>query len=240
MEGDSVAGFISGNSVNIWFMDSLFNMLKVDPEKRFYADWLMVYGPYIHSNRNQLQAEFMDTDRDWLLMLDTDLVFKPEDVWRLFEVADEKGPGIYSGPYLLENGALVCGLWNDERPFVYHPLIGLPADRKPTPIGVVGSGFTLYHREVFEAVGANGFSPVAEHAGEDLSLCWRAREAGYTPWLIPACDPGHFKTVALFPSQTARNMIGEDVNLVQVDDHLRELNDEALALMARDREGGEN
>lgn len=224
---DSIVGFISGQNVNVWFMHSIFDLFKRDEDQRFGADWLLVLGPYIHSNRNQLQAEFMDTDREWLLMLDTDLVFKPEDVWPLFELAEEQGPGIYSGPYLLENGALVCGLWNDERAFVYHPLLGLP--QEPCRIGVVGAGFTLIHREVFEAVGENAFSPVAEHSGEDLSLCWRAREAGYTPWLVPACNPGHFKTVALYAGNHARNLIGEEVNLVELDDNLKELNELAIA-----------
>jgi hypothetical protein len=225
--GDSIVGFISGPSLNVWFMHSVFDLLKRDEEQRFLADWLLVLGPYIHSNRNQLQAEFMATDREWLLMLDNDLVFKPEDIWPLFELADEHGPGIYSGPYLLENGALVCGLWNDERAFVYHPLLGLPQD--PCRIGVVGAGFTLFHRDVFTAIGENAFSPVAEHSGEDLSVCWRAREAGYTPWLVPACNPGHFKTIALYPGGRARNLIGEEVNLVELDENLKELNELATA-----------
>ena len=66
---------------------------------------------------------------------------------------------------------------------------------------------------------------IGEHAGEDLSLSWRAREAGFTPWLIPECNPGHFKTVTIYPSGTVRNIVGEDINLVQVDEKLKTINE---------------
>ncbi len=224
---DAILGFISGPTVSMWFMHSVFNLFKADQDQRFTADWLLVFGPYIHSNRNQLQHEFMQSDRDWLLMVDNDLVFTPDDAWQLFEQADKLGPGVYSGPYLLENGALVCGPWDNEIAMVYHPMLALP--KKPTQVGVVGAGFTLIHRQVFEAVGDNAYSPVIEHAGEDLSFCWRAREAGYTPLLIPACNPGHFKTVAIYPSEQVRNLIGEEINLVEVGEELKRINELMLA-----------
>jgi hypothetical protein len=222
-EPDSILGLISGASVSIWFMHSMLDLFKNDVDGRFAMSWLLVYGPYIHSNRNQLQAEFMLTDRDWLFMVDNDITFEPKDVLALFELADEKGPGVYSGPYLLENASLVCGPWDNEIEMVYHPMLSLP--EKPCEIGVVGAGFTLIHRKVFEAIGENAFSPIGEHAGEDLSMSWRAREAGYTPWLVPACNPGHFKSVTIYPSQTVRNIVGEDINLVQVDEKLKTINE---------------
>lgn len=210
---DSIVGMISGPSVNIWFMHSIINLFKTDVSQRFAADLALVFGPYIHSNRNRLAAEFLETGRDWLFMVDNDMVFVPDDVWCLFDEADRRGPGIYSAPYMIENGVLVCGPWNDEIPKVYHPMIGLPAE--PTQVGVVGAGFTLIHRDVLDAIGAgNEFTAISPEAGEDVSFCWRAREAGYVPWLIPKSNPGHFKQVALYPHDSVRNMVGEDVNLV--------------------------
>ena len=215
---DSILGFVTGPSVNFWFMHSVFNLFKVDEEQRFAADWLLSFGPYIHQNRNRLVADFLDIDRDWLLMVDNDMVFTPDDVWCLFHEADERGPGIYTAGYLLENGVLVCGPWDSNVPHVYHPMLALPPG--PREVGMAGAGFTLVHREVFEAIGEDWFTALDAVSGEDLSFSWRAREAGYTPLLVPASNPGHFKQVALYPHEQVRNMVGEEVNLVETDPQL--------------------
>jgi hypothetical protein len=223
---DSVLGFITGPSVSFWFMHSVLNLFKNDVNNRFNADWLLVLGPYIHANRNQMQDQFLDLGRDWLLSVDNDIVFTPGDVQALYDVADERGPGVYSGAYVLENGFMVCGVWDDDEPMVYHNLIQLPAE--PTEIGVVGAGFTLIHRDVFQAIGPGAFWPLEGNRGEDLSFSWRAREVGYTPVLVPKCNVGHSKNIVMFPHEQMRNLIGEDINLVELDDELKAINQAAM------------
>lgn len=225
---DSILGFITGPSVSFWFFHSVLNLFRNDPQNRFNWDWVLTFGPYIHANRNNIQDDFMKTGRDWLLSVDNDIVFTPADVFALYDVADKRGPGIYHGSYVLEGGVQVCGTWNDEVPMVYHNLVQMPT--KPTEIGVVGMGFTLVHRDVFEAIGPGAFWPVNEEGstGEDLSFSWRAREAGFTPILVPECNVGHHKMNVLFTHGAIRNSIGEDVNLVEMDDSLRELNRELM------------
>lgn len=225
---DSILGFITGPSVSFWFMHSVFNLFKNDPENRFNHDWLMTFGPYIHANRNQIQDEFMATGRDWLFSVDNDIVFTPHDVFVLYDEADKRGPGVYAGSYVLENGFQVVGAWNDQVPMVYHNLVKLP--EKPQEIGVVGMGFTLVHRDVFEAIGPGAFWPVNEErsTGEDLSFSWRAREAGYTPVLVPEANVGHHKQVVNYTHGAVRNSIGEDINLVELDEELKELNRELM------------
>ena len=89
-EGDSHLGFITGPNVSFNFMHSVVNLFKDDWQHRFLADYILVPGPYIHENRNRLVQEFMEAGRDWLFMVDNDMVFDPRDVWALFEVADAK------------------------------------------------------------------------------------------------------------------------------------------------------
>jgi hypothetical protein len=225
---DSILGFITGSSVNFWFMHSVLNLFKNDVNNRFNADWLLCFGPYIHANRNQMQEQFMETGREWLLSVDNDMVFTPGDVFALYDEAAKRGPGVYAGTYVLENGFQVVGVWNDDEPMVYHNLVSLP--EKPIEVGVVGMGFTLVHRDVFEAIGPGAFWPVNEErsTGEDLSFSWRAREAGFTPILVPECNPGHHKTMVVYPHGSIRNAIGEDINLVELDDELKELNRELM------------
>jgi len=217
-EGDSHLGFITGPTVAFNFMHSVVNLFKDDWQHRLLADYIAVPGPYIHENRNRLVAEFMQAGRDWLFMVDNDMVFEPRDVWELFRVADEKGPGIYCGPYLSETGdVVVAGVWDGEVDHVYHPLQHVPT--VPKQVGVVGAGFTLIHREVFEAIGSDHwYSSIRPDGGEDVSFCWRAREKGYIPWLVPNSQPGHFKSYLLYASGTLRNLYGDDVDLVEVSD----------------------
>lgn len=214
-EPDAILGFISGPSVNIWFMHSVFNLFKSDERNRFGADWLLVFGPYIHTNRNRLAKHFLEEGREWLFMVDNDMVFQPDDVWLLLEEADKRGPGIYAAPYMIENATLTCGPWEPGIRGAYHPMVALP--KETTPVGAVGAGFTLVHRDVFLAIGEDAFTELNPDAGEDISFSWRAHEASYNPWLVPKSNPGHFKQVALYPHEQVRNMIGEEVNLVEAD-----------------------
>ncbi len=227
MTPDSILGFITGPSVSFWFMHSVLNLFSNDVRGRFANSWVLTFGPYIHANRNDLQRQFMDTGRDWLLSVDNDIIFTPGDVFALYDEADKRGPGIYHGSYILENGFQVCGVWNDDEPMVYHNLVKMP--EKPMEIGVIGMGFTLVHREVFEATGPEAFWPInGFSSGEDLSFSWRAREAGFTPILVPAANVGHQKVNTLYTSGAMRNSIGEDMNLVQLDTELKELNRELV------------
>lgn len=215
-EGDSHYGFITGPTVTFNFMLSTFDLMKDDWDHRFAADMIIVPGPYIHENRNRLVQEFVEAGRDWLFMVDNDMVFAPRDVWSLFALADEKGPGIYAAPYLSETGeVIVAGVWSD-REHLYHSLQYVP--NVPKQVGMVGAGFMLVHRDVFTDIGPDGwFSSIRPDGGEDVSFCWRAREAGYSPWLVPDSQPGHFKNYVLYASGSLRNLYGDDVDMVQVE-----------------------
>jgi hypothetical protein len=214
VKADTLLGFITGPTVGTWFMHSVIDLFKEDLEVRFAADWVIVMGPYIHDNRNQLTKQFMDTGRDWFFMVDNDMVFKPEDVFALLREADERGPGIYSAPYPMENGNFVVGPWSENGEPVYHPLAMVPDT--VCQVGMVGAGFTLVHRDVFEAVGENPWTSLSGTIGEDVSFCWRAKEKGYIPWLVPS-RPGHTKSVVMYADANNTNLHGERVNLVKVD-----------------------
>ena len=83
------------------------------------------------------------------------------------------------------------------------------------PCGCVGTGFTLIHRSVFEAVGEHAFTSLQDTHGEDVSFCWRAYQAGIVPWLVPV-RPGHMKTLVIYPDHETINMLGENVNLTKI------------------------
>lgn len=104
--------------------------------------------------RNNFAAEFLRgirtvdgrggeslTQFEWLMFLDTDLVFKPADIENLFRIAQRFGPGIYAGSYALKR--LQPG-------FVYNPQPGAVPDADGVlEVREAGTGFMLIHREVF-------------------------------------------------------------------------------------------
>lgn len=108
----------------------------------------------VNRARNNLAAEFLRgiptvdgkgaeslTQFEWLMFLDTDLVFTPADVERLFRTAQRFGPGIYAGSYALKSV---------ESGFVYNAQPGAVPDAEGVvEIREAGTGFMLIHREVF-------------------------------------------------------------------------------------------
>jgi len=109
----------------------------------------------VNRSRNNIAKRFLEGMRgkdgagndvivrhDWLLFLDTDLIFRVEDVEKLYQFALKKGVGIYCGTYPIKQ----------LKPKVVFNNI---AGQSPDAEGIVevreaGTGFMLIHRNVFE------------------------------------------------------------------------------------------
>ena len=75
------------------FCDSLWAMGQYDRDTAHNIGALnSEVGPLVVNNRNQLMVEFLRLDRraQWLLMLDTDIVFAPDLLDRLLAVAEDQ------------------------------------------------------------------------------------------------------------------------------------------------------
>ena len=78
---------------------------------------------------------------DWLLFLDTDLIFKPDDVKMLYELALRKGPGVYAGTYPLKT---------IKPKIVFNPRPNSKVDENGVvSVQEAGTGFMMIHRSVF-------------------------------------------------------------------------------------------
>lgn len=79
---------------------------------------------------------------DWLMFIDTDLVFPPDAVRRLFNYAVAHGPGVYCGAYPLKTL---------KPKVVFNPMPGAQIDSDGVlEVRESGTGFMLIHRSVFE------------------------------------------------------------------------------------------
>lgn len=81
---------------------------------------------------------------DWLLFIDTDLAFQPQDITALYELAKKRGPGIYAGTYPIKTL---------KPKIVFNSLPGATVDAEGViEVRETGTGFMLIHRQVFEKI----------------------------------------------------------------------------------------
>jgi hypothetical protein len=196
------------------FMESTLGFLAFDANNRKQSiGCLPERGLYIEDNRNNIVRYLLQTDADWLLMLDTDIEFKPQQVYELFDRAKANDWPIASGIYfshildgrcravwfdqILENGAA-----RGIRGFTIGEVYKLAA---------VGMGFCLVRRDVFETIAKvpeyaadtwtwfsrdlYGPQPLPAHYGEDVGFCVRARKCDFQIYGDTTVAVDHWKKV---------------------------------------------
>ena len=129
----------SSTIVQMWdFLpgDSLVNRARNNLAKRFLEGFPGQDGA----------GNAVTVKHDWMLFLDTDLVFRPEDVQKLYDLGMKTGPGIYAGTYPIKQ----------LKPKVVFNNIGgcVPDAEGIVEVREAGTGFMLIHREVFERMEA--------------------------------------------------------------------------------------
>jgi len=159
--------------------------------------------------RNALVADFLDTDADTLLFIDSDVIVTPESVLRLLAVS--LGKDITAGVYP-RRGAdrkffMDLHLDKDTNSLVFD-------DNGLLQIERIGTGFMMIQRHVLETMVknhpewryVNDTKNRDEHAifdfgiydgkyyGEDYLFCDRARADGFTVFLDPTISLPHVGT----------------------------------------------
>lgn len=191
-------GFIHPGKVHTRFMESIFACLG---EFRFIVKGAEG-GPLISRARNMVLESFLETDADYLLFADTDVVFTPEDVRLLLKARKPIVGALYYG--------ILGGNPNSTFPVALTEQNGVLQSLDKVPgtlsrVDAVGMGLTLITREVVEKLDPHSAlnQPFAEkvyngrHHGEDAVFCLEAKKAGYDTWLEPRARVGHIKEIVL-------------------------------------------
>lgn len=94
-------GNVNPGTVNLWFTKSLLDLVNYDHANKWglWAGCLWSEsGANISSKRNEIVRRFLDhTDGDWLLFLDSDMVFPPDTIARLLGAATKVNTKIIGG-----------------------------------------------------------------------------------------------------------------------------------------------
>lgn len=153
-------------------------------------------GALLASARNSVVEQFLEADAaDWLLFIDSDMVFERESLEHLFAHADAETCPIIGG--------LCYGLDFVEGPFpVVYRLVDTPdgpmthrpsvldQDTGLMPVDATGAAFLMIHKSVLVAVREREFSKAypwfqetelggGNPVGEDIAFCLRARTLGF-------------------------------------------------------------
>jgi hypothetical protein len=171
---------------------------------------------YIDNNRNLLAAKFLDGGEEWLLSMDTDigvpLDLQPTIISRMLEATRGGARKIVAAPYWVQHDDGNYCVWMRHERDGLQPYFSIPRSGI-IKLGACGMGFTLIHRQVFLDIADLPHDPrdpwiwygrdildvggKIGRAGEDVSFCIRAREAGHDTWGVCDLVVEHHKTHAV-------------------------------------------
>lgn len=173
--------------VSARFAQSLATLKKVG---QCTVSFLM--GSLIYDSRNKLAGYAVQMEADYMLWLDSDMVFPPDTLERMMKTIEENDIDILCGLYFRRTHPFTPVLFNklerDGETLVFEDVKEIPEDL----FEVAGCGFgcVLMKTDVLFDIGINWFTPYID-AGEDCAFCMRAREKGYKIYCDPSISLGH-------------------------------------------------
>ena len=211
VENSMLIGYVSGNSIDRTFMESVISFMSYDAQNRHQVLGLATkHGFFVDDNRNALVRQFLATPAEWLLTIDTDTSFEATAPYVLFDAAKAKEAKIMAALQFsfLDNGS--C------RPVWFTPAkngevthLGKLTFGELYELAAAGLGLALIHRTVFEAFlkipewrndswtwfGRDKYGLVGDtaHLGEDVTFCQRAKTLGFQTWGHAGCIAAHAK-----------------------------------------------
>ena len=155
----------------------------------------MKMSSLVYMSRNDLGKSAIARECDYVLWLDSDQVFEPDLLERMFKVMQDNDLDILSGVYYRRvppySPVLMKSLeWADGKA-TWSEYSKLPETL--FEVGGAGFGCVLMSTDVLMSVQSKFstmFQPV-QGMGEDLAFCWRARQCGYRIMCDPSIEVGH-------------------------------------------------
>lgn len=200
MSLDVVVGYVSPGYVATEFHDSLMHLIL---ERGIGGRISVNSGPRIASSRNQIVREFLATNRPWLWMLDTDMVFGSDTLQKLLD-ADREIVGALCHGHKLDGSTF---------PVLYELTETGMCRKEDFEDGLVevdgtGAACLLVHRDVLEKMQANADNDLYPwfqegrtlgklEVGEDICFCLKAKEQGYKVYVDTRVKCGHKKHIVI-------------------------------------------
>ena len=206
-----------GNSFSGAFIRSLTHLVRHLMSKGLKVYFCNAYSRNIYEVRNKCmlgtpelgpdQKPFDGKEYDYILWIDDDVIFTPEDFQRLYK----EDKDVISGLYLMANNKQFAAVetW-DEDYFQRHGTFEFldKEDIKhrllPFKVEYVGFGFLLFKYGVFEKLKYPWFEPTylqikdaKDFSMEDVTLCLKLKKEKIDLYVHPDVVVGHQKTIEL-------------------------------------------
>lgn len=203
--GIGAGGSLVIANVNSGLVTAQYAAALAETFRRFPAAlYLTASSPYVTENRNRLLHEFLETDRPWMLMIDSDIHWTPDQIAALRLTADERARPVVSGLYFQPFGSGVTAspcAWALDRQQVDWSDGGL------VEAVAFGAGFMLCHASVLRHLALAQDGVVFEQRyvegrflGEDLIFCRSVRALGHRLWVHTGVIVSHVKPTMLRPN----------------------------------------
>lgn len=176
--------------------------------------------------RNAIVKQALQTDSDYILMLDDDHVLDinnsqaPSDGYEFLRTLLEH---MELDPQMGICGALYVQRGGEQLPVVmnkgnmgYHFLMPMEISGGLQEVDATGGGCMLIRREVFHKISEPWFAPEFEY-GTDIQICKKAKEAGYTVWCDTSLEIGHVKLEKQIITPTKVGIRTTQINPIQLD-----------------------
>jgi hypothetical protein len=187
-------------------------------------------GPYLSANRNRMVQSFLDTDSEWLLSLDSDLLIDLDSFDTILSAADEEKYPVIGGKYYLpmnNNLVIAAQAWHPEIKeggiFLEETDIST-SDFMIEDLHSLGGGYLLIHRKVYETILNDATIPMPwfqdyyedypydTWISDDIHFFRLVHKYGFKPALCTRATSEHLKTSRINDSTylNFRNMIDKD------------------------------
>lgn len=192
------------------FMRAMHNSYKAGV---FQHDYVARTGARPVKARTMNGLHFLESDAEWIFLIDTDMVWQPEDIITLKQTADKRKLKAVAGWALAIKGP-DGGLWPNayrKRDGGYIPWGDIPAFSDPLKVDAVGGSCFLVHRDIYEELqekidGPNpwqdeSINPVSGLSiGEDLTFSQRIQDfTDHEIWYEPSAVFYHVKPQTFGP-----------------------------------------
>lgn len=194
---------VSQGSVEAFYLVSMLKLFTSVWREKLGLDFAIAQGSYIAEQRDVVARGFLSSPNEWLMFIDSDVVFLPGDLVTLLETAGKKLPMVSALAVSTFRGTRTRSptAWADAA--MTEPVD--TSGRTPMPVAVCGFEFVLIRRALIEAVFREHgcvFETGRDEAGfvgDDVLFCRRARALGFAICVDRAVRVGHRKHQTLYP-----------------------------------------
>lgn len=144
-------------------------------------------------------------DYDYIMWIDSDIVFTPKQFQKLVD----HNKDIISGVYMMDDGKhfATCKDWDEEYfkehgQFKFLTLNDIEEKEVLLEVSYSGMGFMLIKKGIFESMEYPWFKPIEKKIGnmvdftmEDVAFCLKAKEKGFKIYIDSTVRVGHEKKV---------------------------------------------